>query len=124
MNVYVLKVDLKEAEYGGNRYIEPERTVLELASNDKTKFVQKVLDLFKKNLLGCMDLSWHRPDIDGEKVDGENRFEDLLKLLNTKMMECASKADKQNDDMEVTWWDASNWSESTATISIHTVEVV
>lgn len=71
-----------------------------------------------------MDLSWYRPDINGEKVDGENRFEDLLKLLNTKMMECASKADKQDDDMEVTWWDATNWSESTATISIHAVEVV
>lgn len=88
MNIYVLKVDLKEAEYGGNRYIEPERTVLELASNDKTKFVQKVLDLFKENLLGGMDLSWYRPDINGEKVDGENRFEDLLKLLKliNKMM--------------------------------------
>lgn len=41
MNVYILKVDLKEAEYGGNRYIEPERTVLELASDDKMKFTQK-----------------------------------------------------------------------------------
>lgn len=39
MNVYVLKVDLKEAEYGGYEFIEPERTVLELASDDKMKFV-------------------------------------------------------------------------------------
>ena len=51
MNVYVLKVNLKEAEYGGYKFIEPERTVLELASDDKMKFVQKVVDLFRENLL-------------------------------------------------------------------------
>ena len=44
MNIYVLKVNLKEAEYGGYKFIEPERTVLELASDDKMKFVQKVVD--------------------------------------------------------------------------------
>lgn len=31
MNVYVLKVNLKEAEYGGYKFIEPERTVLDTA---------------------------------------------------------------------------------------------
>lgn len=30
MNIYVLKVNLKEAEYGGYKFIEPERTVLDL----------------------------------------------------------------------------------------------
>lgn len=124
MNVYILKVDLKEAEYGGYKFIEPERTVLELASDDKMKFVQKVVGLFRENLLVSMAENLYRPDVNGEKVDGENKFEDLLKLLEKKMIECASKADKQDDDMEVTWWDATNWSESTATISIHAVEVV
>ena len=49
MNIYVLKVKLREAEYGGYKFIEPERIVLELASDDKTKFVQKVVDLFREN---------------------------------------------------------------------------
>jgi len=124
MNVYILKVDLKEAEYGGYKFIEPERTVLELASDDKMKFVQKVVGLFRENLLVSMAENFYRPDVDGEKVDGENEFEDLLKLLEKKMIESATKIDSKNDDIEVSWWDASNWSGSTATISIHTVEVV
>lgn len=124
MNMYILKVDLKEAEHGGYKFIEPERTVLELASDDKMKFVQKVVDLFKEKLLGGMTPNFYRPDVDGEKVDGENKFEDLLKLLEKKMVECASKIDSKNDDIEVSWWDISNWSGSTATISIHAVEVI
>lgn len=126
MNTYVLKVDLREAEYGGYKFIEPERTVLELASDDKMKFVQKVVGLFKENLLGSMAMAenFYRPDVDGEKVDGENKFEDLLKLLEKKMVECASKIDSKNDDIEVSWWDISNWSGSTATISIYAVEVI
>lgn len=124
MNMYVLKVKLKEAEYGGYKFIEPERTVLELASDDKMKFVQKVVDLFKENFLENMAENLYRPDVDGEKVDGENKFEDLLKLLEKKMIECASKVDSENDNIEVSWWDISNWSGSTATISIRAVEVV
>lgn len=124
MNIYVLKVDLKEAEYGGYKFIEPERTVLELASDDKMKFVQKVVYLFKENFLESMAENLYRPDVNGEKVDGENKFEDLLKLLEKKMIECASKVDSKNDNIEVSWWDTSNWSGSTATISIHAVEVV
>lgn len=124
MNMYILKVDLKEAEHGGYKFIEPERTVLELASDDKMKFVQKVVDLFKEKLLGGMTPNFYRPDVDGEKVDRENKFEDLLKLLEKKMIESATKIDSKNDDIEVSWWDASNWSGSTATISIHAVEVV
>lgn len=124
MNVYILKVILKEAEYGGYKFIEPERTVLELASDDKMKFVQKVVDLFKENFLESMAENLYRPDVNGEKVDGENKFEDLLKLLEKKMIECASKVDSKNDNIEVSWWDISNWSGSMATISIHAVEVV
>ena len=124
MNIYVLKVDLKEAEHGGYKFIEPERTVLELASDDKMKFVQKVVDLFKENFLESMAENLYRPDVNGEKVDGENKFEDLLKLLEKKMIECASKVDSKNDNIEVSWWDISNWSGSIATISIHAVEVV
>ena len=124
MNVYILKVDLKEAEYGGNRYIEPERTVLELASDDKMKFVQKVVDLFRENFLESMAENFYRPDVNGEKIDGENKFEDLLKLLEKNMIECASKVDSKNDNIKVSWWDVSNWSGSTSTISIHAVEVV
>ena len=48
----------------------------------------------------------------------------MLKLLEEKMIECASKVDSKNDDIEVSWWDVSNWSESTATISIRCVEVI
>ena len=124
MNVYILKVILKEAEYDGYKFIEPERTVLELASDDKMKFVQKVVDLFKENFLESMAENFYRPDVNGEKVDGKNKFEDLLKLLEKKMIECASKVDSKNDNIEVSWWDISNWSGSIATISIHAVEVV
>lgn len=124
MNTYILKVDLKEAEHGGYKFIEPERTVLELASDDKMKFVQKVVDLFKEKLLGGMTPNFYRPDVDGEKIDGENKFEDLLKLLEKKMIECTTKIDSENNDIEVSWWDASNWSGSTAIISIRAVEVV
>ena len=66
MNVYILKVILKEAEYGGYKFIEPERTVLELASDDKMKFVQKVVDLFKENFLESMAENLYRPDVNGE----------------------------------------------------------
>lgn len=126
MNVYVLKVDLKEAEYGGYEFIEPERTVLELASDDKMKFVQKVVDLFKGKLLGSMAMAEnsYRQDVNGEKVDGENKFEGLLRLLEKKMIESASQVDNKNDDIKVSWWDFSNWSGSTATISIRCVEVI
>lgn len=124
MNVYVLKVNLKEAEYGGYKFIEPERTVLELASDDKMKFIQKVVDLFRENLLESMAENLYRPDVNGEKVDGENKFEDLLKLLEKKMIECASEIDNKNDDIKVSWWDVSNWSGSTVIISIRAVEVV
>ena len=124
MNVYVLKVDLKEAEYGGYKFIEPERTVLELASDNKMKFVQKVVDLFRENFLESMAENFYRPDVNGEKVDGENKFEDLLKLLEKKMTESASKVDSKNDNIEVSWWDISNWSGSIATISIRAVEVL
>lgn len=126
MNVYVLKVDLKEAEYGGYEFIEPERTVLELASDDKMKFVQKVVDLFRENLFVSMAMAEnsYRQDVNGKKVDGENKFEDLLRLLEKKMIESASKVDSKNDDIEVSWWDFSNWSGSKATISIRAVEVL
>ena len=124
MNIYILKVDLKEAEYGGYKFIEPERTVLELASDDKMKFAQKVVDLFRENFLVSMAENFYRPDVNGEEVDGDNKFEDLLKLLEKKMIECASKVDSKNDNIEVSWWDISNWSGSIATISIHAVEVV
>ena len=126
MNIYVLKVNLKEAEYGGYKFIEPERTVLELASDDKMKFVQKVVDLFRENLLVSMAMAenTYRQDVNGKKVDGENKFEDLLRLLEKKMIESASEVDSKNDDIKVSWWDFSNWSGSTATISIHAVEVV
>ena len=40
------------------------------------------------------------------------------------MIECASKVDSKNDNIEVSWRDISNWSGSMATISIHAVEVV
>lgn len=126
MNMYVLKVDLKEAEYGGYKFIEPERTVLELASDDKMKFVKKVVDLFKENLLVSMAMAEnsYRQDVNGKKVDGENKFEDLLRLLEKKMIESASQVDNKNDDIKVSWWDFSNWSGSTATISIRCVEVI
>lgn len=126
MNVYVLKVNLKEAEYGGYKFIEPERTVLELASDDKMKFVQKVVDLFRENLLVSMAMAenTYRQDVNRKKVDGENKFEDLLRLLEKKMIESASEVDSKNDDIKVSWWDFSNWSGSTATISIYAVEVV
>lgn len=126
MNIYVLKVILKEAEYGGYKFIEPERTVLELASDDKMKFVQKVVDLFKENLLVSMAMAEnsYRQDVNGKKVDGENKFEDLLRLLEKKMIESASQVDNKNDDIKVSWWDFSNWSGSTATISIRCVEVI
>jgi hypothetical protein len=126
MNIYVLKVNLKEAEYGGYKFIEPERTVLELASDDKMKFVQKVVDLFRENLLVSMAMAenTYRQDVNGKKVDGENKFEDLLRLLEKKMIESASEVDSKNDDIKVSWWDFSNWSGSTATISIYAVEVV
>ena len=58
------------------------------------------------------------------QVDGENKFEDLLRLLEKKMIESASEVDSKNDDIKVSWWDFSNWSGSTATISIYAVEVV
>ena len=126
MNIYVLKVNLKEAEYGGYKFIEPERTVLELASDDKMKFVQKVVDLFRENLLVSMAMAenTYRQDVNGKKVDGENKFEDLLRLLEKKMIESASEVDSKNDDIKVSWWDFSNWSGSTATISIYAVEVI
>jgi hypothetical protein len=126
MNIYVLKVNLKEAEYGRYKFIEPERTVLELASDDKMKFVQKVVDLFRENLLVSMAMAenTYRQDVNGKKVDGENKFEDLLRLLEKKMIESASEVDSKNDDIKVSWWDFSNWSGSTATISIYAVEVV
>lgn len=126
MNVYVLKVNLKEAEYGGYKFIEPERTVLELASDDKMKFVQKVVDLFRRKLLGSMAMAEnsYRQDVNGEKVDGENKFEGLLRLLEKKMIECASKTDSKNDDIEVSWWNILNWSGSKAIISIRAVEVI
>lgn len=126
MNIYVLKVNLKEAEYGGYKFIEPERTVLELASDDKMKFVQKVVDLFRENLLVSMAMAenTYRQDVNGKKVDGENKFEDLLRLLEKKMIESASEVDSKNDDIKVSWWDFSNRSGSTATISIYAVEVV
>lgn len=126
MNIYVLKVNLKEAEYGGYKFIEPERTVLELASDDKMKFVQKVVDLFRENLLVSMAMAenTYRQDVNGKKVDGENKFENLLRLLEKKMIESASEVDSKNDDIKVSWWDFSNWSGSTATISIYAVEVV
>ena len=126
MNIYVLKVNLKEAEYGGYKFIEPERTVLELASDDKMKFVQKVVDLFRENLLVSMAMAenTYRQDVNGKKVDGENKFEDLLRLLEKKMIESASEVDSKNDDIKVSWWDFSNWSGSTTTISIYAVEVV
>lgn len=121
-----MKVNLKEAEYGGYKFIEPERTVLELASDDKMKFVQKVVDLFRENLLVSMAMAenTYRQDVNGKKVDGENKFEDLLRLLEKKMIESASEVDSKNDDIKVSWWDFSNWSGSTATISIYAVEVV
>lgn len=126
MNMYILKVDLKEAEHGGYKFIEPERTVLELTSDDKMKFVQKVVDLFRENLLVSMAMAenTYRQDVNGKKVDGENKFEDLLRLLEKKMIESASEVDSKNDDIKVSWWDFSNWSGSTATISIYAVEVV
>ena len=124
MNIYVLKVKLREAEYGGYKFIEPERIVLELASDDKTKFVQKVVDLFRENFLESMAENLYRPDVNGEKVDGENKFEDLLRLLEKKMIECASEVDNKNDNIKVAWWDVSNWSGSIATISIRAVEVL
>lgn len=126
MNIYVLKVNLKEAEYGGYKFIKPERTVLELASDDKMKFVQKVVDLFRENLLVSMAMAenTYRQDVNGKKVDGENKFEDLLRLLEKKMIESASEVDSKNDDIKVSWWDFSNWSGSTATISIYAVEVI
>lgn len=124
MNIYVLKVKLREAEYGGYKFIEPERIVLELASDDKTKFVQKVVDLFRENFLESMAENLYRPDVNGEKVDGENKFEDLLRLLEKKMIECASEVDNKNDNIKVSWWDVSNWSGSIATISIRAVEVL
>lgn len=97
MNIYVLKVNLKEAEYGGYKFIEPERTVLELASDDKMKFVQKVVDLFRENLLVSMAMTenTYRQDVNGKKVDGENKFEDLLRLLEKKMIESASEVDSK-----------------------------
>ena len=119
MNIYVLKVKLREAEYGGYKFIEPERIVLELASDDKTKFVQKVVDLFRENFLESMAENLYRPD-----VNGENKFEDLLRLLEKKMIECASEVDNKNDNIKVSWWDVSNWSGSIATISIRAVEVL
>lgn len=90
------------------------------------KFVKKVVGLFKENLLVSMAMAEnsYRQDVNGKKVDGENKFEDLLRLLEKKMIESASQVDNKNDDIKVSWWDFSNWSGSTATISIRCVEVI
>lgn len=53
MNVYVLKVNLKEAEYGGYKFIEPERTVLELASDDNYHCRKYYSCRFCLNILSC-----------------------------------------------------------------------
>ena len=69
--MYVLQVNLKEADHGGYNYTEPEKTVLELVSNDKMKFVGVVLDLFKKDLLGSSSLFQHQPSVNGKYVKGD-----------------------------------------------------
>lgn len=37
----------------------------------------------------------YRQDVNGKKVDGENKFEDLLRLLEKKMIESASEVDSK-----------------------------
>lgn len=123
--MYMLQVNLKEANHGGYNYTEPEKTVLELVSNDKMKFVGVVLDLFKKYLLGSSSLFQHQPSVNGKYVKGDNREELLLRLIKEELED--SLLDYKSgelDEHEIIWWNASNWSESTATISIRKVQVV
>ena len=120
----MLQVNLKEADHGGYNYTE-EKTVLELVSNDKMKFVGVVLDLFKKDLLGSSGLFQRQPSVNGKYVKGDNRKELLLRLIKEELED--SLLDYKSgelDEHEIIWWNASNWSESTATISIRKVQVL
>lgn len=122
--MYMLQVNLKEADHGGYNYTE-EKTVLELVSNDKMKFVGVVLDLFKKDLLGSSGLFQRQPSVNGKYVKGDNRKELLLRLIKEELED--SLLDYKSgelDEHEIIWWNASNWSESTATISIRKVQVL
>ena len=121
----MLQVNLKEADHGGYNYTKPEKTVLELVSNDKMKFVGVVLDLFKKDLLGSSGLFQRQPSVNGKYVKGDSREELLLRLIKEELED--SLLDYKSgelDEHEIIWWNASNWSESTATISIRKVQVL
>lgn len=123
--MYMLQVNLKEADHGGYNYTEPEKTVLELVSNDKMKFVGVVLDLFKKDLLGSSGLFQRQPSVNGKYVKGDNRVEELLHLLEDELeSNLLGYTSGEAELLEIVWWNGSNWSESTATISIRKVQVV
>ena len=121
----MLQVNLKEADHGGYNYTEPEKTVLELVSNDKMKFVGVVLDLFKKDLLGSSGLFQRQPSVNGKYVKGDNRVEELLHLLEDELeSNLLGYTSGEAELLEIVWWNGSNWSESTATVSVHEVKVV
>lgn len=123
--MYMLQVNLKEADHGGYNYTEPEKTVLELVSNDKMKFVGVVLDLFKKDLLGSSGLFQRQPSVNGKYVKGDNRVEELLHLLEDELeSNLLGYTSGEAELLEIVWWNGSNWSESTATVSVHEVKVV
>lgn len=123
--MYVLQVNLKEADHGGYNYTEPEKTVLELVSNDKMKFLGAVMDLFKQEWLGSASLFHNQPNVNGKYVKGDNRVEELLHLLEDELeSNLLGYTSGEAELLEIVWWNGSNWSESTATVSVHEVKVV
>lgn len=112
----LLKILLNQADYGGYEYNNSPQIVYEAVSNNIDKITQATQDWLEQNIVlkgvlvnGEKAVSHKEKDsLDSKNVIWNKINEQLLKL--------------ENEELEISYWNPSNWSESTVNISLRNIE--
>lgn len=112
----LVKIMLNQADYGGYEYNNPPLVVYEATSNNINKITQAVQNWLEYNIV------LENVIINGKKAISrkEQKTLDSKKVIWSKINDQLLKL--ENEELEISYWNPSNWSESTVNISLRNIK--